>query len=173
MRSMRAKGKRESNSKSPPPGPRRSIPQIESEREEQIRLGLEGRRPKTPLRSLKGLPCPVCETGALVVVDSLTVDWVQNGERIVVGNLTGFRCSSCGREFYDAQSSRIISRYIDKARPRGGYSATISSLGGGKLGVYFPRDLLRNIDFAKSEVVRLYPVSRKKIVIESAETTAP
>ena len=173
MRSMRAKGKRKNGSKSPPPEPRRSIPLIESEREEEVRLGLEGRRPKTPLRSLRGLPCPVCETGTMAVVDPLTVDWVQNGERIVVGNLTGFRCSSCGREFYDAQSSRIISRYIDKARPRGGYSATISSLGGGKLGVYFPRDLLRNLDFAKSEVVHLYPVSRKKIVIESAETTGP
>jgi len=115
------------------------------------------------------MPCPVCETGTLALVDSLTVDWAQNGERIIVGNLAGFRCSNCGREFYDAPSARIISSYIDRSRPRGGYSATISALGGGKLGVYFPRDLLRNLDFSRSEVVHLYPISRKKVVIESED----
>lgn len=174
MHTMRMKNKRKTRTKSMSTSPERqpSIPQIGPEREEEIRNRLESRRQKTPLRSLEGTPCPVCEAGLLTVVGSLTVDWAQNGERIVVGNLTGFRCSNCGREFYDAESARIISSYIDRARPRGGYSATISSLGGGKLGVYFPRDLLRNLDFSKSEVVRLYPISRKKVVIESAESPA-
>ncbi len=174
MRTMRMKTKRRPRTKTVPTSPERqsSIPQIGPEREDEIRSRLESRKPKTPLRSLEGMPCPVCETGILALADSLTVDWVQNGERIVVGNLTGFRCSNCGREFFDAQSARIISSYIDKARPRGGYTATISALGGGKLGVYFPRDLLRNLDFSRSEVVHLYPISRKKVVIESEETPA-
>ncbi len=149
-----------------------SIPQVGPEREDEIRSGLESRKQKTPLRLVEGLTCPVCGAGVLAVADSLAVDWVQNGERTIVGNLTGFRCSNCGREFFDAQSARIISTYIDRARPRGGYSATISALGGGKLGVYFPRDLLRNLDFSKSEVVHLYPVSRKKVVIESEESAS-
>lgn len=168
---MRTKRKQKTRTKdSDVPSDRQlSIPEIGPEREGRARSRIESRKPRTPLRLVEGIPCPVCETGILARAHSLTVDWVQNGERIVVANLTGFRCSNCGREFFDAEGSRIISRYIDKARPRGGYTATISSLGGGKLGVYFPRDLLRNVDFSKSEVVHLYPVSRKKIVIEGAE----
>jgi|SRR5919197_1838796 YgiT-type zinc finger domain-containing protein len=149
-----------------------SIPEIGSEREEQIRNRLEKSKPKTPLRLIEGLTCPVCKKGVLVLAHPLTVDWAQNGERIVVGNLTGFRCSNCGREFLDAEGARVVSRYIDRSRPRGGYTAKISSLGGGKLGVYFPRDLLRNIDLSQSDHVQLYPVSRKKIVIEAAEPPA-
>jgi len=174
MRTMRMKAKRKPRTKSTFVSPDRPslVPQIGPEREEEIRGRLERRKPKTPLRSVPGMPCPVCETGILALARSLTVDWVQSGERTIVGNLTGFRCSNCGREFYDAESARIISSYIDKARPRGGYSATISALGGGKLGVYFPRDLLRNLDFSRSEPVRLYPINRKKVVIESAESSA-
>src|SRR6266540_2048290 len=147
MGAMRMKTKRKPRTKSArvPPEHQSSIPQIGSEREEELRNRIESRKLKTPLRSVEGMPCPVCETGTLALVDSLTVDWAQNGERIIVGNLAGFRCSNCGREFYDAPSARIISSYIDRSRPRGGYSATISALGGGKLGVYFPRDLLRNL----------------------------
>ena len=174
MRTMRMKTKRKPRTKSRSVSPDRQslVPQIGPEREEEIRGRLEGRKLKTPLRSVQGMPCPVCEAGILSLADSLTVDWVQNGERTIVGNLTGFRCSNCGREFHDARSARTISSYIDKARPRGGYSATISALGGGKLGVYFPRDLLRNLDFSRSELVHLYPINRKKIVIESAESSA-
>lgn len=149
-----------------------SIPEIGPEREEQVRNRLEKSKPKTPLRLVEGLTCPVCETGVLVLAHSLTVDWAQSGERIVVGNLTGFRCSSCGREFLDAEGARVVSRYIDRSRPRGWYTAKISSLGGGKLGVYFPRDLLRNIDLSQSDHVQIYPVSRRKIVIEGAESPA-
>lgn len=146
-----------------------SIPEVGLDREEQIRNRFGKSKPKTPLRLVEGLACPVCEKGKLVLAHDLTVDWAQNGERIVVGNLTGFRCTNCGREFFDAEGARIISRYIDRSRPRGGYTAKISSLGGGKLGVYFPQDLLRNIDLSKSDHVQLYPISRRKIVIEGAE----
>ena len=149
-----------------------SIPEIEPDREEQVRNALESKKPKTPLRLAEGIACPVCGKGVLALADSLTVDWTQNAERIVVGNLTGFRCTNCGRELFDAESARVISRYIDQSRPRGGYTAKISSLGGGKLGVYFPQDLLRNVDLSQSDHVRLYPISRRKIVIEGADSAA-
>ncbi len=134
---MNTKHKRKHNAKNLPTPTRNrpSIPEIGSEREDQIKNALESRKPKTPLRLVEGIACPVCGKGTLALVDSLTVDWAQNGERIVVGNLTGFRCSHCGREFFDAESARVISRYIDRSRPRGGYTAKISSLGGGKLGM--------------------------------------
>jgi hypothetical protein len=41
------------------------IPEIDEEREDQVRRGLEGRELKTPLRSLEGIPCPVCGRGVL------------------------------------------------------------------------------------------------------------
>lgn len=149
-----------------------SIPEIGPEHEEQVRNRLEKGKLATPLRLVEGLSCPVCENGVLALADALTVDWAQNGERIVVGNLTGLRCSNCSREFLDAEGARVVSRYVDRSRPRGGYTAKISSLGGGKLGVYFPQDLLRNIDLSQSDHVQLYPVSRRKIVIEAAEPPA-
>lgn len=171
---MQAKSKRKHRTKMmrTTAKPRSSIPEVGPDREEQVRNRLEQRKPKTPLRLVEGITCPVCETGVLALAKSLTVDWVQNGERIVVGNLVGFRCSKCHREFFDAESARIISRYIDRGRPRGGYTAKISSLGGGKLGIYFPQDLLRNIDLSQSDRVQLYPVSRRRIVIEGAEPSA-
>ena len=169
---MQTKRKRKNrvSARTVPPKRQSLIPEIEAEREDQVRRALEERELKTPLRSLEGIPCPVCGAGVLALVDSLAVDWIRDGERTVVGNLVGFRCSNCGHKLFDAKSARTISQYIDKERPRGGYTATVSSLGGGKLGVYFPRDLLRNLDFSRNEVIHLYPISRKKVVIESAET---
>jgi len=168
---MQTKTKRKTTTRGQAPRAEKQarVPEIPPEREDQIRVGLERRKPKAPLRSATDLQCPVCDRGTLVPSESLTVDWVENGERTVIGNLAGFVCSNCSHRLFDAASSRVISRYLDQSRPRGGYTATISSLGGGKLGIYLPRDVLRNVDLARNDVVYLYPVSRKKLVIESQD----
>jgi len=45
----------------------------------------------------------------------LTFEVVLAGERIVIPNLTGLKCSKCGEAAFDANSTRIIEKYIRQA----------------------------------------------------------
>jgi hypothetical protein len=101
--------------------------------------------------------------------ESLTLEWVDEGERIVLTDLTGFLCDSCGEKTFDAPASRIISRAIEARRPPTGYRATVSSLGGGKLGIYLPKDVLKSVGWRRGTELRLTPLTKKKIVVEVDE----
>lgn len=47
----------------------------------------------------------------------------------------------------------------------------ISSVGGGKIGVYFPKDILRVMEINKSEKAILTPLSKRKMIIELLSST--
>lgn len=40
--------------------------------------------------------------------DDLVFDVILSGERVVIPNLTGLKCSKCGEAAFDASSSEII-----------------------------------------------------------------
>lgn len=145
------------------------IPVIGRERIEELRKELDSRPLKSPLRGVRGMTCPFCEKPAMNWSESLTLDWVDEGERIVLTNLTGMLCDACGERTFDAPASRVISRAIEARRPRTGYGATVSSLGGGKLGIYLPKDVLKSVGWRRGTGLRLTPLTKKKIVVEVDE----
>ena len=156
--------------KSSVPSPSESeIPEVTGKREAAIRERLARRKPRDVLAAIERPVCPACDQGTLQPATDLVADWVRDGERTVLANLTGYRCDRCGKHVYDSVSSTLISRFVDRSRPEGGYTATVSSLGGGKLGIYLPRDVLRNVTFERNDEIRITPLSRKRLVIEKVE----
>jgi len=145
-------------------------PVLGPEHIEMIRKELDSRPPKPSIwKGKRGIVCPFCEKPAMNWSESLKLDWVDEGERIVLTNLTGMLCDACGEKSYDAVASRTISKVIEARRPPTGYGATVSSLGGGKLGIYLPKDVLKSVGWRRGTELRLTPLTKKKIVVEVDE----
>jgi hypothetical protein len=113
--------------------------------------------------------CPWCRAGILRKAESLQAEWAGDGERVVLMNLRGYRCDRCKKPLYDHESGAMIGRLLVETRQRNGYTATVSSLGGGKLGIYLPKDALKALRFAKNDELRIVPLSRTKAIVEKVE----
>lgn len=151
-----------------------NIPVITPEMMEKTAIEIAKRRDgrkQSPVKGIKDINCPSCGNRAMSYADDLTFDVTLTGERIVIPNLTGLKCSKCGDVAFDANSTRIIEDYtIDK--PAGGYELNVSTVGGGKLGLYFPRDVLRVMKISKNDKAILTPLSKRKMIIELLNSTA-
>ncbi len=150
------------------------IPIITPEMMEKTAVEIAKRRTgrkESPMKGIKGIKCPSCGNNNMSYADDLTFDVTLTGERMVIPNLTGLKCSKCGEVAFDANSTKIIEKYtIDK--PSGGYELKVSTVGGGKIGMYFPRDVLRVMNISKSDKAILIPLSKRKMIIELLNSTA-
>ncbi len=145
-----------------------NIPVITPEMMEKTAVEIARRRAgkkESPLEGAKDVRCPSCGNDSMSFVDDLTFDVTLAGERIVIPNLTGLKCTKCGEEAFDARSTKIIEKYTT-SRPIGGYECNVSTVGGGKIGLYFPRDILRVMKINKSDKAILTPLSSRKMIIE-------
>jgi YgiT-type zinc finger domain-containing protein len=122
-------------------------------------------RKESPVKRIKDIKCPSCGSDMMSYAQDLTFEVVLAGERIVIPNLTGLKCSKCGEVTFDANSTKIIEKYTS-GRAGGGYELKISTVGGGKIGMYFPKDILRVMEINKSEKAILTPLSKRKMIIE-------
>jgi hypothetical protein len=127
-------------------------------------------RKELPVKGIKDIKCPSCGNDTMSYAEDLTFEVVLAGERIVIPNLTGLKCSKYGEETFDANSTKIIEKYT-ACRAGGGYELKISEVGGGKIGVYFPKDILRVMEINKSEKAIMTPLSKRKMVIELLNST--
>ena len=144
----------------------KEIPVIRQERIEEIRRYFEQKKRRDLYAGIKDPPCPACEVGILRPASNLELEWAGDGPRTVLKGLTGYRCDKCGKAIFDGESSRTISRFLERSRAPTGYSATVSALGGGKVGIYLPKDVLKAVDFEPRDELRITPVGRRKVVIE-------
>jgi len=110
------------------------------------------------------MECPTCGV-VMRYADDMVFDCHVLGERIVIPNLSGLRCGQCGEQAYDLHSSDIIDRYTSD-KVIGGYECSISVVGAGKLGVYFPKDVLRTMDIKSKTRAIIKPLTRRKMVVE-------
>ncbi len=150
-----------------------NIPIITREMMEKTAIEIAKRRAgrkESPLKGIKDIKCSSCGNDTMSYAQDLTFDVVLAGERIVIPNLTGLKCSKCGEVTFDANSTKIIEKYTAD-RAGGGYELKISAVGGGKIGVYFPKDILRVMEIHKSEKAILTPLSKRKMVIELLNST--
>ena len=144
------------------------IPTITPEMVEETNIEIAKRRagrPESPLKNIADAPCPVCGPPSVSFADDLVFEVVLTGERIVIPNLSGLRCSNCGDFAFDADSSKIIDEHAGN-KPAGGYECGISTVGAGKLGMYFPKDVLRVMEITKKGGAIVTPLSRRKMIVE-------
>ncbi len=150
-----------------------NIPTITPEMMEKTAIEIAKRRAgrkESSVKGIKDIKCSACGNNTMNYAEDLTFEVVLAGERIVIPNLTGLKCSKCGEVSFDANSTEIIEKYT-AGRACGGYELKISTVGGGKIGMYFPKDILRVMKINKSEKAILTPLSRRKMIIELLNST--
>ena len=115
--------------------------------------------------------CPDCNIGELENVTDIVIDTVVGGERTVIPNLSGSRCTKCGTEYIDAKSWRIVEKYtVESSRPAVGFQRSISTIGR-RLGLYFPGDIVRDMEMKKGMYIKLYPRTKNTLILEVIEGT--
>lgn len=150
-----------------------NIPVITPEMMEKTAIEIAKRRAdkrESPIKNIKDIMCSSCSSDTMSYSEDLTFEVVLAGERIVIPNLTGLKCSKCGEVAFDTKSTKIIEKYT-AGRASGGYELKISTVGGGKIGLYFPKDIIRVMKINKSEKAILTPLSKRKMIIELLNST--
>ena len=120
---------------------------------------------ESPLKGVKGMTCTTCGQPAMDYADDMVYESYRTGERVVITGLTGVRCRLCGDQAYDLQSSGVIERVLEERVP-GGYECTITTLGGERLGIYLPKDVVREMDIEPKQKAIIKLLSRHRMVIE-------
>ena len=122
-------------------------------------------RKESPLKGIRGAVCPSCNQPTMDFADNLVHDVYGTGERVVIAGLAGTRCRNCGEQDYDLKSSGIIERVLGDRVP-GGYECTVTTLGGERLGIYLPKDVVREMDFKPRQKAIIKLLSRRRMVVE-------
>ena len=128
-------------------------------------LARADKRKESPLKGIRGATCSNCNQLTMDYSDGLTYECYLSGERIVIANLSGTRCRNCGDQAYDLRSSWIIERALEERVP-GGYECTITTLGGERLGIYLPKDVVREMDIEPKQKAIIKLLSRRRMIIE-------
>jgi len=136
----------------------------EMEEVRQLLAKADARR-ESPLKGMQSAICSVCNQPTMDYSDNLTYESYRLGERVVITNLSGLRCTSCGDQAYDLRSNGIIERVLEERVP-GGYECTITTLGGARLGIYLPKDVVREMDIEPKQKAIIKLLSRRRMVIE-------
>ena len=122
-------------------------------------------RKESPLKGMRGSTCPVCNQPTMDYSDDLTYESYRLGERVIITNLSGMRCRNCGDQAYDLRSSGIIERVLEERVPSG-YECTITTLGGERLGIYLPKDVVREMDIEPKQKAIIKLLTRHRMLIE-------
>lgn len=122
-------------------------------------------RKESPLKGIRGDTCPTCNQPTMDYAENMVHDIYGGGERVVITGLTGTKCRSCGDQAYDLRSSGIIERVLEERVP-GGYECTITTLGGERLGIYLPKDVVREMDIEPKQKAIIKLLSRHRMIIE-------
>lgn len=86
-------------------------PVITPEMVEETNIEIARRRAGRYGSSLKNIvdaTCSICGSQSVSFTDNLVLDMDIDGERVMVQNLTGIRCSNCGDIYFDADAIKII-----------------------------------------------------------------
>lgn len=137
----------------------------EAQRREAKKQLAEAALKKSPFAGLRGAMCSTCSQPTVDYAENLTTEIYGMGERVVVTGLSGLKCRSCGDQSYDLRSAGIVDQVLEERVP-GGYECTITNLGGERLGIYLPKDVVREMDIAPKQKAIIKLLSRRRMIIE-------
>lgn len=105
--------------------------------------------------------CYMCEKGILRVREVL---YSLYGEPI--GKFKADVCEQCGETFFDEETSQKISS-ATKAKGLWGMEAkTKIGQAGSTLDIRLPKKIIEFLNLKKGEEVRIYPESKKRLIVE-------
>lgn len=108
--------------------------------------------------------CPVCDEHALVGASDLMREVDADGAVLVFANLHGARCGSCGTEFLEGYEQVAIEERAGTAF-RGATEGSITTLGGSKLGTYWPKDVAAAVEMHAQDKIKITPLSPDTLVV--------
>lgn len=108
--------------------------------------------------------CPVCGKRSLVGVSDIARETDSEGAVLVFANLHGARCSTCQTEFLEGYEQMAIEERAGTAF-RGPVTGSVTSLGGSKLGTYWPKDVAQALDLHARDELLITALSRDTAVV--------
>lgn len=108
--------------------------------------------------------CPQCENKTLVGRSDLTREVDATGAVLVFSNLHGAICGSCGTEFLEGYEQQALEERAGTAF-RGFISGTVTSLGGKKLGTYWPKDVQDALNLHAKDDLQITPLAPDTAVV--------
>lgn len=113
--------------------------------------------------------CPQCGKHALVGASDLVREVDADGAVLVFANLHGARCASCGTEFLEGYEQVAIEERAGTAF-RGATEGSITTLGGSKLGTYWPKDVAAAVEMHAQDKLKITPLSPDTLVVRIVHT---
>lgn len=123
---------------------------------------MEGRRRVWPDGETR--TCPACGDHALMGESDLMREVDTDGAVLVFANLHGARCASCGTEFLEGYEQAAIEERAGTAF-RGATEGSITTLGGNKLGTYWPKDVAAAVEMHAQDKLKITPLSPDTLVV--------
>lgn len=108
--------------------------------------------------------CPVCGKRALTGCSDLNREVDSDGAVLVFGNLHGARCGSCHTEFLEAYEQMSIEERAGTAF-RGSVGGSVTSLGGDKLGTYWPKEVAKALGLHAKDALLITALSPNTVVV--------
>lgn len=108
-----------------------------------------------------------CSCGGLMTIQTgLTTTGRNQAGLVVVANLTGLVCGSCGARGWDPPTYATIQSAI-YGQPAGmGVRAKVSRLSRDNLGAYLPKDLQAHMGIHAGDELVLQPIDRRFLLVE-------
>lgn len=108
--------------------------------------------------------CPLCGKKALVGQSDLTREVDSDGAVLVFANLHGARCRHCETEFLEAYEQIAIEERAGTAF-RAPAAGSVTSLGGRKLGTYWPKDVANALGLHAKDQLHITALSKDTAVV--------
>lgn len=112
----------------------------------------------------RALTCPACGKKALMGVEDIQRRLEQGGLVAVYCNLHGARCNECGTEYLEAYE-QISLEAEALALYRSHHRATVSNVGGKKIGTYWPKEVENEMHLAPKDTLEVQVIDHDTMVI--------
>lgn len=117
-----------------------------------------------PFRDDDVADCPC--GGQMTVRTGLTYEARNRAGLVLVANLRGLVCGSCGARGWDPPTYETIQSALRSEAPGFGVRAKVSQLSRDNLGAYLPKELRRYMGLQPGDSLLMQPLSQRLLLVE-------
>lgn len=108
--------------------------------------------------------CPICKKRTLVGRSDLVREVDSDGVVLVFSNLHGGHCTNCGTETLEPYEQVALEERAGTAF-RTTIEGSVTTLGGNKLGTYWPKDIAEALGLHAKDRLRITPLAPDTAVV--------
>ncbi len=111
--------------------------------------------------------CPRCHAKALHARDDLSIEVPRGSTLVIYKNIRGAECKKCGSRFTEVADTLGIEDDLRNAW-RATFEGKVTTIGRESLGLYFPRDVVRNTRMKKDMGIEFEVIDPRTVVLHFA-----